>query len=163
MEDAFTLLPFGDPQVLIAPELRLLHDLWRSSRPPEGTMAVAALLEGALSDPLHETLWWMDLGDAAPDGEPGFICRHFGIAMRLLYGVDPRGQPLIYFLRQPYMARAIAILRAVVRTGSPHRFTSETSVIPGAPLYDVEVLALPVGDMQGRLTGVVGATIVRLL
>lgn len=163
MEDAFTLVPLSDSQEPKAPDLRLLHALWQGARPTEGSMATASTFEASLTGAMHEAVWWMDLGAIAPDGQPGFTCRYFGPRMRQLYGIDPRGLELIHFLRQPYMARAIAILRAVARTGLPHRFTSETSVIPGAPLYDVEVLALPVGDGQGHLTGVVGATIVRPL
>lgn len=163
MEDAFTLVPLSDSERPNAPDLRMLRDLWQHTCPPGGAMASATAFDAALTGDLHDILWWMDVGAAAPDGQPGFTCRYFGPVMRGLYRVDPRGQDLIHFLRQPYMARAMAILRAVTRTGLPHRFTSETSVIPGAPLYDVEVLALPVGDGQGHLTGVVGATIVRPL
>lgn len=154
MEPAFTIGPVTGPAELRAEPLRRLLLAWQAAGP--GMPPVAAL-SIPRTDPLHGLLWQFEVIGACQD----FRCVMMGEGTARTYGIDATGRPVTTLARSPFIGRVISLLRLTCREGLPVRFASESSVIPGRDLYDVEALSLPLAGPDGGVAGILGATVAR--
>lgn len=161
MEVAFILEPVDSRDALRHVELRLLHDAWARAVPPGCSIPAGRDLLPAAVPIVGDDLWWLDIVENAGGGRVDFVGRHFGQNTIANYRMDPTGRRVSEFARQPVFARIMRVLGAVAATGRPHRFAADQSVMSDGGLLDVEALALPLGGPDGRLSGVLGATLAR--
>lgn len=154
VEPAFTLGPVTSPAELRAEPLRRLFLIWQAAGPG---LPLGASLSIPKTDPLHGLLWQFEVMGPCED----FRCVMMGEGTARTYGIDPTGQPVTSLARSPFVGRVISILRLTCRDMAPVRFASESSVIPGRDLYDIEALSLPLGGPDGGVAGIIGATVAR--
>lgn len=156
----FRLEPVDRRDMLRAPALRALLDHWQACIQPG-----ALLPSGSDIDParvgLADHFWWLDMVPGCPGGGPDFIGRRIGAVTAANYGFDPTGHLVSEFARVPPYGRVLRMLRAVVDSGRPQRFTADLSVMAHGRLFDVEALGLPVIGMDGQQRGALGATLAR--
>lgn len=160
MEEMFRLETLDARDDLRAPELRALYDLWRAAMPPGGELPRAAAIDPVRAG-VADSFWWLDIVPVPAGCVPDFIGRQAGRMTIVNYGFDPVGRRVGEFARVPAYGRILRVLRMVVESGRPQRFTADLSVMSHGRLFDVEALGLPVADADGRLSGVIGATLAR--
>lgn len=159
MSDAFTLDPVERRDDLRHPRLRLLYDAWAAAIPPGRDLPEIDQLLPAAKAVLGDDLWCLDI--VGWGGRPDFIGRYFGRNTIANYGIDPTGHSIGEYARQPVFARIMRVLGSVAASGRPQRFAAEQSVMSDGRLLEVEALALPVADVGGGLSGILGATTAR--
>lgn len=160
MEEMFEFEVVDRRDQLRAPQLRALFDLWQACAPPGGGLTRAMDIDPEKAG-VADSFWWLDMLPAPPGQRPDFIGRRAGPTTIANYGFDPVGRPVSDFARIPAYGRILRMLRTVIDSGRPQRFTADLSVMSHGRLFDVEALGLPVAGADGRLSGVAGATLAR--
>ena len=160
MEEMYRLETVDRRDMLRAPELRALLDHWRDCIGPGAILPAGDQIDPARVG-VADHFWWLDMVPAEPGGSPDFIGRRIGATTAANYGFDPTGRRISEFARIPSYGRILRMLRGVVETVQPQRFTADLSVMSHGRLFDVEALGLPVAGPDGRVCGALGATLAR--